>query len=69
MTTMLERVESALSFNCPECEAGIGELCVSVKGFDMAHFVHHCRIPEKGSEFDEMRLRLWLSAFGDLLNE
>lgn len=69
MVHTTERVNSALAFNCPECDAGISEFCRSVKGKEMAQFVHHSRIPQSDSEFDEMRLAIWFSAFGNLLDE
>lgn len=71
MANTLERVQNGLRFNCPvgTCNAGIGELCLSRFGNPMGHYIHPERIPQADSEFDEMRLRIWLSAFGDLLNE
>lgn len=58
-------IREALNFNCPKCDAGIGEECISLTyGRRMARWVHHGRIPSKfpSGGYQETRLRKWLKA-------
>lgn len=62
-------VERALPFNCPQCEAGIGVLCRSVRGTPMAEYVHPEREPADvlKSEFVFMQMGEWFWANGHIL--
>lgn len=63
-------VDRALAFNCPDCRAGIGQLCISQLGQPMAYYVHSSRYPwEETSEFAKWRLGIWLTAHADIFKE
>ena len=64
------RVRAAQCYNCPKCNVGIGEECISARGKRMARYTHPgrgSRAVEELSAYDQLCLRIWLLKYSNLL--